>query len=67
MFLNLIIQKSATKYHYSSTMANKIGQAHKLGKTNRKQNDSTNDPSNITSSTSNSNEKFNQNMYITIK
>ena len=32
MFLNIIISKSATKYHNSSTMANGIGREHKLGK-----------------------------------
>ena len=32
MFLNLIISKSATKYHNSSTMNNVIFQVHKPGK-----------------------------------
>ena len=43
MFLNLIISKSATKYHNSSTMANGIGRAQKLGKQNRKRPEITTD------------------------
>ena len=64
---NLIISKSATKYHYSSTMANGIGQSQKLGKQNRKQPGITNDPSNSTSSTSHIHAKFNEKNYIEVE
>ena len=60
MFLNIIISKSATKYHNSSTMANGIGREHKLGKKNRKRPDSTTDPSKAPSTHSNSHENSNE-------
>ena len=60
MIFNLIISKSATKYHYLSTMANIIDLAHKLGIKNRHQPGVTNDPSNVTSSTSSIHDNFNE-------
>ena len=63
MFLNLMISKSVTKYHNSSTTADGIGQSHILGRQNRKPSGSTTDPSN----TSNSQENFKENTDITSK
>ena len=59
--------KSATKYHYSSTMANIIGLEHKPGKKNRKWPDVTSDTSNKTSYTSHSHDKINENIYVESK
>ena len=67
MLLNLIILRSARKYHYSSTMANIIGRSHKLGKQNRKRPDVINDISNAKSSTSRSHDMFNENIDIETK
>ena len=67
MFLNLIISKSAAKYHNSSTMANGIVRAHKLGKQNKKRPVSTTDPSNESSANSKHHEMLNENPDITNK
>ena len=67
MFLNLIILKYETKPHYSSTMANGIGQAHKLGKQNRKRPCVTKNPSNLTSSPSHIHDNNNLNIDVRCK
>ena len=57
MFVNLIISKFSTKYHYSSTTVNGIGRVHKLGKQNRQQPGFTNGNLIKTSPTSHGNDK----------
>ena len=64
MFLNLVISKSATKYHYLSTMAHIIGQAHKLGKQKQQRPGITNDYSNEKFSTSHSHDEFDEYIYV---
>ena len=64
MFLNLIIWKSSTKHYFLSTMANGIGQSHKIAKQKRQQPGFTNDPSNTNSSTSKIHDKFNAYIYV---
>ena len=65
IFLNLIISKSATKYHNSSSMANGIGRSHNPGKQNRKRPDSNTDTSKSASTHSNSHANLNENIDIT--
>ena len=66
MFWKIIIPKTATKYYKSSTMANEIVRAHKLGK-KRKQPESTADSSNTPSTTSNFNELIKKTMISQVK
>ena len=63
MFFNIIISKSATKYHCSSTKANGIGQAHKLGK-KRQRSGGTNEPTNSTPPNSHRHDNFNEHIDI---
>ena len=56
--------KYATEYHYSSTMANGLGQSQKHGKQNMQQTGITNNTSNTTSSTPYSHDEFNGNIDI---
>ena len=64
---NLIISKSAKIYHLSSNMAYGIGQAHKLGKQNRKRLDKTTDTYSLRSTPSYSYDKLNENTDINSK
>ena len=52
MFVNPIIYKKSTKYHYLLTMANGDNCAHKLGEQNKQQLGVTNENLNTTSPTS---------------
>ena len=62
-----MISKSATIYHFSSTMAYGIVWARKLGKQNRKQLDNTTDNYSAPSNTSYSYDKYNKNTDINSK
>ena len=61
MFLSIIISKFATKYHYSSTIINGIGWAHKFIKKGQ-QTCLTNNRSNASSSNSHAYYNFNKNI-----
>ena len=64
MFINLTIYNFKSKYHYSSTMSNRIGRAHKLSKNNRKQPVFTHGPFNKTSTTSHSRYQYIENIDV---
>ena len=67
MFLNLIISKVSTQYHYSSTMVNSIGYLQIFVKQNRQRNLVINRPLKTTLTTSNNHNKFSGSIYFSSK